>query len=556
MKRPMLRALVTFFVLSWCSVATVVQAKDELLIGITQYPATLHPNIESMLAKTYVLAMVMRPFTIYGHDWELACMLCTELPTLENGGAVREKTPKGKEGMAVTYTIHPQATWGDGTPVSTRDVTFTWEVGRNPESGVVSQELYRRILKIDVVDDKTFTIHNDRIEFDYPALSDFILLPEHLERKVFESNPAEYRNRTLFDREPANPGLYFGPYRVTDVGRGSHIVLERNPTWWGNEPQFKRIVVKAIENTAALEANLLSGEVDLIAGELGLSLDQALTFEKRHGDRFNIIYKPGLIYEHIDLNLDNPILQDLRVRKALVLGIDREAISHQLFANKQPVADTSVNPLDWVYDERVPKYAFDAKQAGQLLDEAGWSTRKKNIRHNSRGERLSLEIMTTAGNRSRELVEQVLQSQWRELGVDVRIRNEPARVFFGETVTQRKFTAMAMYAWISAPENVPRTTLHSEEIPSSENAWSGQNYTGYSNPAMDELLDAIEVQLDRDKRKTMWSELQRMYATDLPVIPLYFRANAYMLPKWLHGVRPTGHLFPTTLWVEEWNGSP
>ena len=97
-------------------------------------------------------------------------------------------------------------------------------------------------------------------------------------------------------------------------------MLEPNPTWWGEPPQFRRIVVKVIENTAALEANLLSGSIDMIAGELGLTIDQALAFEKRHGDQFKIVYEPGLTYEHIDLNLDNPILADVRVRKALIMG--------------------------------------------------------------------------------------------------------------------------------------------------------------------------------------------------------------------------------------------
>ena len=86
--------------------------------------------------------------------------------------------------------------------------------------------------------------------------------------------------------------------------------------------------------------------------------------------------------------------------------------------------------------------------------------------------------MTTAGNRTRELVEQVLQSQWRKIGVDIRIKNEPARVLFGETVPHRRFD-LAMYAWISAPENVPRSTLHSSEIPSEANGFAGQNTPGF-----------------------------------------------------------------------------
>ena len=160
--------------------------------------------------------------------------------------------------------------------------------------------------------------------------------------------------------------------------------------------------------------------------------------------------------------------------------------------------------------------------------------------------------MTTAGSRVRELVQQVLQSQWKQVGIDVRVRNEPARVFFGQTIRERRFTGLAMFAWGSSPENVPRSTLHSEEIPSEANGWSGQNYTGFKNAEMDKLLDAIEVELDRSKRKTMWQRVQEIYAEELPVLPLYWRANPYILPKWLKGVRPTGQQASSTLWIEDW----
>ena len=526
-------------------------AKDELVIGLTQYPATLHPNIESMLAKTLVISATRRPFTAYDAKWQLGCMLCTSLPTIENGLAKIEEMPGGKKGIAVTYTIQPAATWGDGTPVSTKDVVFTWEVGRHPRSGVAAAEFYRRAYKLDVKDAKTFTLHFDKVTYEYSAINDFQVLPAHIEAVHF-AEPAEYRNRTRFDADPTNPGLYFGPYRIVEAKPGSHIALEPNPTWYGEKPKFKRIVFRAVENTAALEANLLSGAIDYIAGELGLTLDQGLAFEKRQGDKFDVIFKPGLIYEHIDLNLDNPVLKDPRMRRALVMSLDRQAISDKLFGGKQPVAATSVSPLDWVYVADLKPYPYDPKAAGQIFDEAGWKLGPGGIRQNARGEKLSLEFMTTAGNRSRETVQQVLQSQWRQVGVDIRIRNEPARVFFGETVTKRKFPGMAMFAWVSSPENEPRSTLHSQEIPTPENNYAGQNYTGYNNKQMDELLEAIEIELDRDKRKELWRQLQELYLTDLPVLPLYFRADVFVLPKWLKGVTPTGHQNVSTLWIEYW----
>ena len=532
---------------------STIAAKDKLVIGITQFPSTFHPNIDSMAAKSYILAMTARPFTVFDANWELICMLCTELPTLENGLAKKERTPGGKQGVAVTYSIQPKALWGDGVAVSTKDVLFTWKVGRHPKSSVGNMELYRSIYKIDVKDEKTFTFHFDKLTFDYNSINDFILIPAHIDEANF-SNPEVYKNRTAFDTDTLNKGLYFGPYKITEVAPGSHVVLDRNPTWYGKSPAFNRIVVRAIGNTAAMEANLVSGGLDMIAGELGLSIDQAISFEKRHKQKYNVIYQPGLVYEHIDLNLENPLLQDIRIRKALIYAIDRKAISESLFGGRQPVAHSSVNPLDWVFAEDVPKYAYDPEKTAALLDEAGWSIKNRGVRTNAKGQELTFEIMTTAGNRTRELVQQILQSQWKAVGFDIKIKNEPARVFFGRTMTERRYSGLGMYAWMSSPENVPRTTLHSEHIPTKANNFAGQNYTSFKNAEIDELLETIETQLDKSKRKELWRRLQHIYANELPVLPLYFRANAYILPKWLTGVEPTGHQYSTTLWVENWGG--
>ncbi|MEW5727406.1 MAG: peptide ABC transporter substrate-binding protein [Pseudomonadota bacterium] len=527
-------------------------AKDELVIGLTQFPSTFHPSIDSMLAKTYILSMARRPVTAYDPSWTLVCMLCETLPTFENGLAKREKTADGKQGVALTYTLKAGTKWADGRPVTTADVLFTWEVGRHPRSGLSNSELYRRILKVEARDARTFTLHLDRLTFDYNAVNDLHILPAHVEKPRFEAgDAAEYRNRTAFDQDTTNPGLYNGPYRITQVVQGSHVVLEPNAHWAGDKPAFKRIVVKTVENTAALEANLLAGGVDLIAGELGLPLEQAIAFENRADPRFTVTYKPSLVYEHLDVNHSSPILADKRVRQALMHGIDREALSRQLFAGRQQVADANVPPLDWVHTDDLAKYRFDPATAARLLDEAGWKL-AGGVRRDAKGQPLTIELATTAGNRSRELVAQVLQAQWRAIGVDVRLKSEPPRIFFGETVTKRKFPHLAMFAWYSAPESVPRSTLHSTMIPAESNGWAGQNYGGYARPGMDKLIDAIEVETDRARRKALWAELQKLYADDLPALPLYFRADAFILPKPLKGVTPTGHQDPSTLWVEGW----
>ncbi|NMJ43430.1 peptide ABC transporter substrate-binding protein [Roseomonas sp. JC162] len=528
------------------------QQRDSLTIGITQYPSTFHPNIENMAAKSYVLGFARRPLTAYGADWRLACLTCETVPTLENGLAVRETTPDGKPGIRVTYRLREGLRWGDGTPVSAEDLRFAWEAGRDAATGFGPAEYYRSAYELIVEDPRTVTIRFDRVTFEYASAGDFQPLPAHIERARWQADPRAYRTRTAYDTETTNPALWNGPFRITAVQPGASVTLERNPAWNGAAPQFRRITIRTVENTPALEAQLLAGQVDMVAGELGLPIEQAIALERRTGNRFRFLYQPGLIYEHMDVRHDHPALSDRRVRQALLLATDRAQITERLFAARQPVAHTSVNPLDPMHDPDVRQWPFDLARARTLLDEAGWTPGPDGIRRNAAGDRLSLEFMTTAGNRGREAVQQVLQGMWRQAGIEARIRNEPPRVLFAETLSRRRFQGVALFAWISAPESVPRTTLNSEEIPREATNWSGQNYGGYRNREMDVLTQTIPEQLDPAERRVMWRRLQAIYAEDLPAIPLWFRADAHVWPQWLEGVRPTGQLNVSTLWAEEW----
>ncbi|MFW2422771.1 MAG: ABC transporter substrate-binding protein [Porticoccaceae bacterium] len=542
-----------------CSTDAPTKKADDsktLTIGITQYPSTLHPNIESMVAKSYIRGMTARALTIYNHDWQLQCSLCVELPTLDNGLAVLEQTPDGKPGIAVTYQIPAGLKWADGQPLTSADFEFAWQVGRNPAAGVNNLEFYRSAYQFDRVDEQTFTLHLDRVTFAYNQLGDMYPLPMHLEAELYAEDPLEYRHRTLYNSDITRPGLYYGPYMIASVEQGASLTLVRNPHWHGQPPQFDKIVVKAIQNTSALEANLLSGTIDMVAGELGLQLDQALSFANRHGEKFNIVYKPGLQYEHIDLNLDNPILAQLAVRQALLYAIDREEINQRIFAGQQPVADGPVSPLDRVASSDVPRYNYQPQKAAQLLDSAGWAMAENGLRYNSAGEPLRLEIMSTAGNKTRELLQQVIQGQLQQVGIDLRINNQAPRVFFGQTTRERRYSGMALFAWISAPESVPRSTLHSSEIPTADNNFAGQNYTGFSNAEMDQLLEQLETTLDFNQRLPLWHRLQAIYAEQLPVLPLFWRPNSYIYPLWLRGAEPTGHLDSSTNWIEEWHRQP
>ncbi|WP_028024124.1 peptide ABC transporter substrate-binding protein [Enterovibrio calviensis] len=523
---------------------------ETLKIGMSQYPEGLHPILVSNVAASYILSTAHRGTVIYGKDWLLQCNACVEVPSFENGLAERIKLEDGSEGIKMTVTIPDDLFWGDGVPVTTKDMKLGFDIATDKRVGNPGLQEAKTMEKLVLLDDKKFEVYLNKITFKYNTFVP-TPMPAHVEGDLYAKDPTSYSKTTKYATEPTNPGLYFGPFVLSKVNAGSFITAEQNPHWKGKSPAIDEIIFKAVENTSALEAHLLSGSVDYLPGELGLSLDQVLQLEKRHGNKFNVHYEPGLLYEHLDTTMDNPHLAKKEVRQALLYGANRQQLVDKLFAGKQPIADTNVSPRDTTFFADVKRYEYNPEKAKQLLLDAGY-TLKNGVMVDGDGNALQIELMTTAGNKTRELVQQVLQSQWKQIGVKVNINNQPARVYFGETLNKRKHKGLAMFAWYSSPESPPRTTLLSTNIPTEENGWSGQNYIGYTNPAMDELLNKVEAELDTEKRKKIFHDIQNIYAEDLPALPLYFRADSFVMPKWLEGVTPTGHMFPSTNWVEEW----
>src|ERR1035437_6771343 len=538
------------------SPALAQTARGTLVIGMSQYPPSLQPGIDPTVAKNYAIRFGYLPIATYDDDRKMQCFLCTEVPTIANGRGKLVDLGSGKKGLTVKFTLHPQAKWGDGVAVTSNDVAFTWSVGVKPESGFARPDLFQKITRVQVIDAKNFILHMNKAEYDFADLVNFPLMPAHLEEPVIKglASQADYNKNTLYNRAPTTAGLWNGPYRLIQIQSGAFLVFEPNPHWWGAKPYFTRITLKTIEKTATLEANLRSGDVDFISGVLGLSMDQGLAMVKEPAlqKKYDFEFPLGLVYEHIDLNRNNPALKDKRVRQALLLGIDRETLVKQLVDGKFPVAHSWVNPLDPGYDANVTKYAFDQPKARALLDQAGFKLGTDGIRFSAAGQRLSLEYMTTAGNKLRELIQQVLQNQWKQIGVEMVIKNVPARTYFGETMKKQQFTALAELAWVSNPEDPPTNTLATSAIPNAENNYGGANYSQFSDPTLDRLISEVQRELDPAKRKPLWVQMQKIYTEELPVLPLFFRTDVYVVPKWLTGVIRPGQLPSNYFGVETW----
>ncbi len=536
----------------WLTVwASVVGAapRDSIVVGMSQFPPDMHPFITSTSVRNIVLAAMNRSMLGLAADGTPICLLCTEVPSLANGGARIVTRADGSEGMVVTYTLKPGLRWADGVALTAADVAFSFKV-----NFAFSPPQF--IEKVEAVDALHVAITLRSPIYDYQKIGGLFLLPEHIEGPIFAaaSGPLDYGQKSAFNRRPEEPGLWNGPYRAVLFKPNDQVVMEANPYWSGPKPYFRQVTMRLIENTASLQANLLSGDVDTVAtSNMGLTLDQTLALSKTQGARFDFDFRPALgSYEMLKLNLDNPLLADARVRHALSMAIDRKTIVAKLFENRFQPAYLFLHPSEPGFDASVPTWPYDPAAARGLLTAAGFRAGTDGVLVSAAGERFSIDLVSTSGNRTRELVEQVLQTQLRAVGIEVVIRNEPARVMFGESLRKRSFKGMVEFEGGAGVDALPIDMFATRYVPTAENAWAGRNYGGWRNAEVDAALLAARGELDPVRRKARWKRLLELYSAEMPDIPLYFAATAVITPKGLTGLDNPRRLGFFTSWIEEW----
>jgi len=493
--------------------------RDTVVIGMAQEPDVLDPLFAEMSASAAIVSTVFTADVQRDNTWKLFPQGVEEIPSLRDG-----TWKVNGDAMTLVWRVKPRF-WHDGIPVTCGDYVFGYTVARNEQVPVIVRDLTKRIANIlctKGAQGLDITVNwKERYAFANLAVTEYGALPRHVLERYYRENPAKL-NEAPYGNE-AKFTIGDGPYRVVEWKKGASLTVEavRNHPIFGT-PQIRRIVWRFIPDTNALLANMLSGDIDVIS-TIGITFDQAVQLDRQAGGRFKVYFEPGLSWEHLDVNLDNPLLQDLRVRRALAYGINREAIAMQLFEGRQPVSHTYLPPRHPGYTDAVQKYPYDPARARALLTEAGFAPGPDGIMRNAAGQRLSLELNTTAGNRVREQVEQIIQQNLKDVGIEITIQNYPARTLFGDIANQRKFKALMMYAWTIDPIADCDQLYTSDGIPGEGNGWAGQNYPGYKNAEMDRVCKAASREIDEAARTRLLNESAQIFARDLPALPLYYR---------------------------------
>ena len=468
---------------------------DRLIVGYDREPDTLNRFSTHILED--IQTCIVEGLTTTDEQMRVVPLLATEVPTVENGG-VRLRRDGG---MDVTWKLRRGVTWHDGQPFTSADVQFTVEAINGPNYNPESTDGFDRITSVETPDPLTAVVHYKEIYAPYDIQFIRGALPKHVLQGRDIDRAQDY-NR--------NP-LGTGPYHVVEWKAGEHILLERVPHYWrGDEyPKIRQLLFRFIANTNTRINQLKSGEVHVVP------LVPWDKYRELAGLPSIVIARtPGNAYEHITLNQQHfPPFADVRVRRALISALDREAYVRTILDGLAPVALGPIQPVSWAYSDRVARYPFDPAKARALLDEAGWTIAADGIRERD-GKRLSFTLITQAGYAIRENIAQAVERQLRDVGVDVKVELQD-----GTAISAIWFEGRfdAMLHWWQMPSDPELTTFFAAD----RTPPSGRNINYFRDEELTRLLYASDRTVDRTVRQALLARAQAMIVDQVPEIPLY-----------------------------------
>jgi peptide/nickel transport system substrate-binding protein len=321
-----------------------------------------------------------------------------------------------------------------------------------------------------------------------------------------------------------------GPFRFVSAQQDDNIVLERNAAYFGTPPAISEIRFRVVPEAIVRALELRKGTADLEM--TSLTPDMIPVLQSLPG--IEVTEQPGSNYDYIVFNFNDDALAKREVRQALALATDREEIVRYLLRGQARLADGPLPPNNWAYEPGIKRFVYDPQQAERLLDMAGFARRPE-----MGGMRLQL-TMKTSTEESTRLLGAAIQEQWRKVGVDLQLKPMELATFFSDLA--RGSFQLATLRWIGGnndPDLFFEYVFSSKKMPP-----AGANRGHYHNERLDALLDQARVEMDMEKRRKLFGEIQKIVAEDVPYVSLWYRDNISVHRKRISNVQltPSGDL--------------
>jgi peptide/nickel transport system substrate-binding protein len=484
------------------------------------------PVISRLYVENYIDEAIFSGLVKYDSHEELAPDLAVQVPSVANGGI-------SEDGHTITYHLRRNAFWQDGVQVTSADVRFTYDLIMDPASGSPVLSTYAHIVSIDTPDPYTVVLHL-RQPFA-PLLSNIFcngafgeIVPQHVLAK----------SRDL-KRDPFNTApVGSGPYRLERWERGSTIVLAANPKYFGGAPHVREIDVVILPNENTQLVSMQGHALEVVTQARAAQLPSY-----RGIDGISVRLAPTQVEEYVSFNLQHAPLDDVRVRRALALALDRPRIAATAFVGTAIAADSMIPPYDWAYAQDNGAPRFDPAEANRLLDAAGWTMGAGGMRERG-GQQLSIGLLYAPSPTSTVIADEI-ERAWHAVGVQVDLRSVLRNVQVGDIEPSGAFDAALDGVGFDADPD------RSQFIESRFAEPNGFNDARYRDADVDAWSEAALRTYDPAVRARYYALIQRRLNRDLPFVPIAWERFAYAVNTDLHGLEP--ETINSDFWnVQDW----
>ncbi|WP_458763956.1 ABC transporter substrate-binding protein [Cupriavidus basilensis] len=420
------------------------------------------------------------------------------------------------------FKLRRDVKWQDGKPFGAEDVIFSYQRARNVPGSVASYAGYLRTIEsMNAKDPYTLVIKTNIPNPDLPLnLASIHIVSKHVGEK---SSTEDYNSGRAM--------VGTGPYKFISYTPGDRVMMARNDGYWGGKPAWQQVSYRYINNGPARTAALLSGDVDVIdkvsVSDLAkLKQSPNISVFPYAGLRVMLLqpsFKPGpnpYITDNAGKPLDKNPLLDVRVRRALSLAINRQAVVGRILQNTASVANQWMPKNTFGYNPEVKDIPFDPEQAKKLLAEAGFKD----------GFKLTIHAPNDRYPQGPETAQAVAQF-WTRIGVKTQVEVVPWSVYSGRA--NKNEYAVSMLAWGNGTGEASYALVNVLATVDAKKGLGASNWGHYSNPAVDKALDESTAEFDVPKREAILRRSVKLVSDDVGVLPLYHYQNIWAARKGL-----------------------
>ncbi|MGB7874904.1 MAG: peptide ABC transporter substrate-binding protein [Anaerolineales bacterium] len=432
-----------------------------------------------------------------------------------------------EEGTIYNFTLRPNAVWHDGTPVTSDDVIFTIEMLKS-EGSLFPQDIKELWRNVEVTklneNNLKFTIPEPFAPFlDYLT---FGVLPEH----ILDGVPPGGLVTAEFNIDPVGSGPYRFDHLILDQGQITGVVLTAFEDYYGKPPFIPQVVFRYFPSSAAALDAYEQGEV------LGISRISKDVLQETLAQPNLAVYTSRMPQiSMVLLNLNNPevpFLGEPNVRRALLLGLNRQRMISNLLEGQAVVADGPIFPGSWAYYDGIEHLEYDPERAISLLKNDGYVITADGGTARSKDGQALVFTMLHPDDELHTQLAQSMQVSWGQIGVQVNLQPVPYdRMVFDYLGPRSYQSALVDLNLARTPDPDPYPFWHQAE------ATGGQNYTQWDNRTASEYLEQARVNTDFDVRTRLYRNFQVMFAKELPALPLYYPVYSFGVDVQVLGVQ-------------------